>query len=192
MAHKLNEKDSAVRQAILDTASELFYAQGIRAIGVDTIVAKSGVAKASLYRWFPSKDHLIESYLQNIYESFWQWWDKQLEKHAAPEQQLRAVLRGIVRLLDRTDFRGCPSINATSELADPEHPGRRQSRANKTEMRRRLLVLCRALGIRQPRVLADQIMLLIDGAFASAHVLGSDGAHHELVSAAMSLVQVHR
>src|ERR1700738_1949873 len=86
--------DSA-RQRILDAAIPLFYQQGARAVGIDTVIAKSGVAKMSLYRSFRSKDELIAACLDERDKSYWQWFDAVLAKHPVnPREQLRGVIRG--------------------------------------------------------------------------------------------------
>src|SRR5438046_7493088 len=87
------EERVPVRQRILDTASEMFYRDGIRAVGIDAIIARSGVAKMSLYRNFPSKDALVTAWLEERNAFFWRRWDRAEAAHAgAPRAQLEAVL----------------------------------------------------------------------------------------------------
>ena len=90
----------SVRDRILNTARDLFYRDGARAVGVDTVVAQSGVAKTSLYRWFPSKDALIVAVLEEEAKDRWAGWDY-TAAHAPPEPRelLRAELAGIVRFV---------------------------------------------------------------------------------------------
>jgi AcrR family transcriptional regulator len=181
--------EMSARDKILLTASELFYREGIRAVGVDTIVEKSGVAKTSLYRWFPSKDALVAAFLEDQDRRFWQWWDKVLARHpGAPRDQLRALLAGMVKRIGSPQFRGCPFMNTTAEFADADHPGRLVARANRQEMRRRLTDLATTLGARDPASLANQLILLVNGAYAGAQVLGEVGTQQELVEAAETLI----
>ena len=181
--------EMSARDKILATASELFYREGIRAVGVDTIVEKSGVAKTSLYRWFPSKDALVAAFLQDQDRQFWLWWDKVVARHpGAPRDQLRALLAGIVKRMAHPQYRGCPFMNTTVEFAEEQHPGRVVARANRDEMRRRLTALAVAIGAREPARLTDQLSLLISGAYASAHVLGESGPQLQLLEAADTLI----
>src|SRR5882757_7413741 len=144
-----------VRETILATAMELFYRDGMRAVGVDTVVAASGVAKTSLYRWFPSKDALIAAVVAEQDRLFWQWWGRVEARHpGAPRDQLRAMLAGVVKRLRHPAFRGCPFLNLAAEFPDAGHPGRVVCRDNKRELRRWLAVLAAAIGAREPLRLA--------------------------------------
>ncbi len=81
---------TGARERILEVADELFYREGIRAIGVDTIIAKSSVAKTTLYRYFPSKDDLVVAYLEERNRRFWALFDSAVNKHPSdPKAQLR-------------------------------------------------------------------------------------------------------
>jgi AcrR family transcriptional regulator len=181
--------EPSARDKILATASELFYREGIRAVGVDTIVEKSGVAKTSLYRWFPSKDALVAAFLDDQNQRFWQWWDKVAARHPnAPREQFRALLSGMLKRLAHPQYRGCPFMNTTVEFAESQHPGRLVARANRQEMRKRLRELVSAMGVRDPDRLSDQLSLLITGAYASAQMLGGTGPQQELIGAAEALI----
>lgn len=182
----------SVRDRILNTARELFYREGVRAVGVDTVVAQSGVAKTSLYRWFPSKDALIAAVLEQEAQDRWNGWDRNLARSASsdPRDQLRAQLVGITRWVSSPKYRGCPFMNATSEFPDPAHPGRKVAREVADELRRRVRGLIdRIEGVRDPAALTDQIVLLIDGALTTAVCIGKDGPAQYLQSAAETLLQ---
>src|SRR6478609_289910 len=85
--------EPSARERLVETAIELFYQEGIRAIGIDTVVARSGVSKSSLYRTFASKDDLIAAFAEEENKRFWQWWDEIVERHAgAPSQQITSLL----------------------------------------------------------------------------------------------------
>ncbi|KGM33348.1 TetR family transcriptional regulator [Inquilinus limosus MP06] len=179
-----------MRETILATAMELFYREGVRAVGVDTVVAASGVAKTSLYRWFPSKDHLIAAVVAEQDRLFWEWWGRVEARHpGAPREQLRALLAGVVKRLRHPAFRGCPFLNLAAELPDADHPGRRICRDNKRELRCRLAALAESFGAREPQRLADQLGLLINGANAGWQVMGEEGGQDELIAAAEVLVE---
>src|SRR5882762_7765347 len=155
----------SARERILATASELFYREGIRAIGVDTVVERSGVSKTSLYRLFRSKDALIAAFAADRDRLFWAWWDRIEKQHAEdPRALLEALLSGIAQRIGHTAFRGCPFLNLATEFSDDHHPGRIVARGNKEEMRARLATLVARLGARDPNRTASQIALIINGA----------------------------
>jgi AcrR family transcriptional regulator len=184
------ERGTPVRDRILSTARELFYREGIRAVGVDTIVERSGVAKASLYHWFATKDELIARFLEHENAEFWAYWDKVAERHVGrPRDELTAHLRWITGYINGPKFRGCPFLNATAEFPDDAHPAREICRANKAELRRRLTGLAADSGVSRAEVLADQLVLLIDGAFANSQVLGKKGPSSGLAVAGTALLE---
>src|SRR5690606_28386252 len=92
----------SVRDRILNTARELFYREGVRGVGVDTVVAQSGVAKTSLYRWFASKDQLIASVIEAEAKARWDGWDRTAARCAdqSPRERLRAHLSAIVKFVE--------------------------------------------------------------------------------------------
>ena len=179
----------SVRGRILHTARELFYRNGIQAVGVDTVVAQSGVAKTSRYRWFPSKDALIVAVLEQEALDRWSGWDYTAARSGSdPRERLRAQLAGIVKYVTGPKYRGCPFMNVTAEFADAQHPARAVAREMMEELRRRVRTLVDPLNVRNPEELTDQLVMLIDGAFSSAQVFGKEGPHRLLVAAADALV----
>lgn len=189
-----NERAAAptesVRDRILNTARDLFYKEGARAVGVDTVVAQSGVAKTSLYRWFPSKDALIVAVLEQERKDRWAGWDKTAAlSDPEPRARLRAHLTGIARYVSSSHYRGCPFMNIISAFPDPNHPARQLAIDEMEELRRRLRGLVDNIsGVKNPEELTEQLMLLVDGAFSSAQALGKNGPQHFLVVAADALV----
>lgn len=155
-----------VREQLLAAAGDLFYQQGIRAVGVDEVVKQAGVAKVSLYRAFPSKDDLIVAYLEERDAEFWMRWDSVVE--GAPDAA--AALDGVVALLadaiDRPDYRGCPFANFTSEFPERDHAGRLVVERSKRELRSRLSALTAQRSDVSPEGLADALLLLAEGAFS--------------------------
>lgn len=181
----------SVRERILATAKELFYREGARAVGVDTVVAQSGVAKTSLYRWFPSKDALIAAVLEEEARERWEGWEYALQRASSdPRARLQAQMAAVVKYVSSSKFRGCPFMNVITEFPDPAHPGRIVAVGVSEELRRRVGVLVDALdGVREPVVLTNQLALLIEGAFAAAHAMGKDGPQSHLMSAAETLIE---
>ena len=179
----------SARERILATANELFYREGIRAIGVDTIVERSGVSKTSLYRLFESKDALIAAVAAEQDRSFWAWWDHLEEQHADdPRALLDALLSGIAERIGARAYRGCPFLNLTAEFSDQNHPGRIVARSNKQEMRARLATIVARLGAADPDRAASQLALVINGAYATGLIVEPADLRGELVDAARKLL----
>jgi AcrR family transcriptional regulator len=184
---------SDVRQRIMDTASNLFYTRGVRAVGVDLVVEASGVAKTSLYRHFPSKDDLVVAFLEREDLAFWKLWDEVAARHADdPAAELDAHMRWIGKRLSRANYRGCPQINVGAEFADPGHPAREVARQHMHALRKRLTDVARGLGAARPNDLAAQLCLLVNGAFVSASLLAPEEATRVLLAAARALVDSAR
>src|SRR5215831_14017788 len=115
---------SEARQRILETADRLFYQQGIRAVGIDRIIAEAGVAKMTFYTHFPSKDDLILAVLKRREESVLAFFRAAMERHdKKAKNPLRAFFAALKDFFEASGFRGCPFQNAAVELADPTHPG---------------------------------------------------------------------
>ena len=179
----------SARERILATASELFYREGIRVTGVDTVVEHSGVSKTSLYRLFDSKDALIAAFAAERDRLFWAWWDGVEEQHAEdPRALLEALLSGIAEKIGRPAYRGCPFLNLATELPDQNHPGRVVARDNKADMRARLATITAKLGVRDPNRTASQIALIINGAFVTGLVVEPADLREDLIDAAMKLL----
>ena len=181
--------EASASERILATVLTLFYSEGIRAVGVDMIVEKSGVSKTSLYRNFPSKDALIAAYAQAQDRRLWAWWDRLIARCPSddPRAQLAAILAGVARIASRPDFRGCPFLNLVTEFPDASHPGHVIAHANKDELRRRLILFTRALSARDPERAAEQIALLINGAYASARLAETAHLERHLVEAVTAI-----
>jgi len=179
----------SARQRILDTARELFYEHGFQAIGVDLIVERSGVAKATLYRHFPSKDDLIAGYLEDANRQFWQWFDEALAPDARPVDQLVGLFDAVQRLATDPSCLGCTFQVAAGEFPDPSHAGHEVALAHKRSVRARLAALARAAGVNDADELADGLMLLMDGAFAATRMYGRRSPARHVAAAARTLVQ---
>ena len=179
----------SARERILATASELFYREGVRAIGVDTVVERSGVSKTSLYRLFDSKDALIAAFAAEKGRLFWAWWDRLEEKHADnPRALLDALLSEIAQRIGHSAYRGCPFLNLATEFPDDNHPGHVAARSNKEELRARLAAIVAKLGARDPHRIASQIAMLINGALVSGLITQPADLRGDLVDAAMKLL----
>lgn len=155
----------------MSVAEDLFYREGIRATGVDRIVEMSGVSKTSLYRVFQSKDELIAAYAEAHDQRFWDRWDKAAEIYKnKPLAQLNAVLDGVAESIGRPTYRGCPFINLAIELPDENHPARIIAAASKTRLKTQLENLVAQLSVAHPGRVAEQILLLVNGAYANGSI----------------------
>src|SRR6266545_3180182 len=110
----------SARDRILDTASELFYRDGYQAVGIDTIIARSGVAKMTLYRHFRSKDDLIAAYLERSNAEFWAWLDGEIAAARSPRAKLIASFDATAKLASSVRCLGCTFQAAASEFPDRE------------------------------------------------------------------------
>ena len=181
--------DESARDKVFATARELFYREGFRAVGVDAVVAASGVAKTTLYRWFPTKDDLVVAVLDSRNEEFWAQWEATAERYTGrPREELLAQLKWISRSIASEESRGCAFLNAAAEFPDPSHAVRERVARNKQTLRRRVLSLCMAAGAKDAPLLADQLVLMIDGAFAGSEAMGKNGPAKALFRAAESAV----
>ena len=181
---------SSVRERILDTAAELFYQEGVRAVGVDLVVERSGVAKTSLYRHFTTKDDLVAAVLERDDANYWADWDKTATRHRnAPKDEITAHLKWIARDIAEPIYRGCPFLNVATEFPAPDHPARVVALRHKVELRRRLGTLAKQIGVARPDNLANQIALLIDGAYVYGQLANKEAAQ-PLVPAALALIAV--
>lgn len=180
---------SDVRDRILETASELFYRRGVRAVGVDLVVEKSGVAKTSLYRHFGTKDDLVAAFLEREDLDFWSTWDRVREQHPDdPRAELNAHFEWIGERVGRDNYRGCPQINTAAEFPEADHPARKVAETHMREMRRRLKTIAERLGVAAPDRLAGQLAVLINGAFVSMQLFEDDEATSLLRDAAHALI----
>lgn len=182
--------DMGTAEKVLSTASRLFYTNGVRAVGIEWIVAESGVAKTSLYRHFQTKDELVAAFLEREDREFWQQWDRAVAAAPAnPKAELMSLLDWIGKRVSRDGYRGCPQINVAAEFADPEHPARKIRRRHKVAMLERLRDIVGRIGVTQPDDTAVQLALLIDGAFTSDGRLSKTNAVRILQSGAEALLR---
>jgi AcrR family transcriptional regulator len=181
--------EPSARERLVSTATELFYQDGIRAVGIDTVLAKCGVAKSTLYRTFSSKDELIAAVAAEQNRRFWQWWDQVEQQNAgSPRQLIEALFIGVVEQISRSTFRGCPFINLATEFPGRTHPGTAIVCANKQTVRQRLRKSSAAIGARDPVRLGDQLALLMDGAYGQAITLGTSDLQEGLLRAVAHLI----
>ncbi len=160
--------ESAAR--ILASASELFYRDGIRAVGVDSIASESGVTKMTLYKHFGSKDRLVAAYLHARDEKWRDWVLRYVGARAGgPVERIMAVFDALGDWIESQDgMRGCAFVNASVELADRGHPAQVVIEDQKLWMREYLGRLVEEAGTEEPDKLAGQLLMLVEGATITA------------------------
>lgn len=179
-----------LQEHILQTASELFYSQGIKATGVDAIVKAAGTTKMSLYKYYPSKDDLVVAHLRKSREAML---NRILAGMAArggePKQQLLAVFAVFDELLANAAFRGCPFINASAEFAEADSPIQLASAEFADAFGKILADLARQAGAYDPEKLAKQLAMLISGAIVSEQMRRQSSAMATAAAAAEILIE---
>ena len=159
MAATLPSPKPLMKDRILESADRLFYLQGIRAVGVDTIAAEIGISKRTLYNHFPSKDALISAYLERRFVQ-----PKPSDK--PPAEQILGIFDSLERRFAAKDFRGCPFVNAVAELGAEDQSIRKIAIAFKESRRLWFRDLLIQLGVDGAEALATQLTLLVDGSIA--------------------------
>ncbi|MCA1436559.1 TetR/AcrR family transcriptional regulator [Bradyrhizobium sp. BRP20] len=148
-----------MKERILRTADKLFYLQGIRAIGVDTIAAEVGISKRTLYNHFPSKDALITAYLERRFVSA-------RPSDKPPAEQILGTFDSLEQRFAAKDFRGCPFVNAVAELGPGDRAVKKIAIAFKESRRLWFRDRLTELGVADAEALATQLVLLVDGSIA--------------------------
>ena len=177
-ASKPLPRPASARERIDRTAYELFSRHGIRAVGVDTISARSGVAKMTLYRHYPSKDDLALAFLRRR-EELWtrSWLQKEVERRGrTPAERLLAVFDVFEKWFRRHDFEGCSFIKVLLEHDDRGHPVRKASEAHIETIRAFLRQLAADAGVRDADAFARQLQMVMMGSIVAAHAGDRDAA----------------
>lgn len=159
---------SAARRRLLDTATRLFYAEGIRAVGIDRIIAEAGVAKATFYNHFPSKDDLVLAYIEEQ-DRLGRAAVAALPKQS-PRDMIAAIMGRISEAVVAGGWRGCPFLNAAAEYPDPKSPVRQAIDARRAWYHGALRELLEADGDPAPSVTASLLTALSDGLLEAAYL----------------------
>ena len=181
------------RQRILDTAYTLFSRRGIRAVGIDEVIARAGVAKATLYKHFPSKDDLVLAFLERR-EQLWSrdWVETEARRRGAtPEAQLLAIFDLFDEWFRRDDFEACSFINVLLEINDREHPVGRAAAIHLGNVRAIVRALAEEADLRDPAGFAHSCAILMKGSIVAAAEGDVDAAHRGK-RMAMLLLDQHR
>ena len=171
-------RSASARERIDQTAYELFSRHGIRAVGVDTISARSGVAKMTLYRHYPSKDDLALAFLRRR-EELWtrSWLQQEVERRAhTPAERLLAVFDVFEKWFRRRDFEGCSFIKVLLEHGDRGHPIRKAAQTHIETIRAFLKQLAADAGVRDADAFARQLQMVMMGSIVATHAGDRDAA----------------
>lgn len=182
-------KRSEARERLLATATEIFYADGIRTVGVDRIIAEAGVTKATFYRHFPSKEDLVLAYLRAAHLAIRAEVEAAAEG-AEPFGLLRAIAGGVAQDVCRPGFRGCAFINAGAEYADPDSPVRRMVDEHRAWFQQVLVSAFAAAGHVEPGAPADHFALLRDGAMVRGYLSDPVAAGEMLLRGVEGMIRV--
>ena len=158
------------RERLLDAAYQLFSTRGVQAVGIDTIIQRSGVARQTMYRNFDSKQDLVLAFLQRR-EELWtrRWLQDTVQRAAAdPGARLLAIFDTFDRWFHEPGFEGCSFINVMLEYPDPEHPVHRACAAHLAEIRRYVAELADLAGVRDPDSFARDWHVLMKGSIVAA------------------------
>jgi AcrR family transcriptional regulator len=181
---------ASARERILEAASQLFEQSGIQATGVDSLIKSAGVAKATFYRHFPSKDDLVVAWLRDPRT---RWMDRvraQVEaSRPEPGEAIPSFFEAVVEWLEAEGYRGCPYLNTAIEIGEPTHPARVVIREYLQEVEDYLADLAAAAGYRHPRMLATELHTLLAGAISLAVARRSGASALIAREAALSLLK---
>jgi AcrR family transcriptional regulator len=183
MKTKITPKDK-----LLQTAIRLFYEEGYRAIGVDTIAAESGIGKMTLYRHFPSKDDLLLAYLKDRNEGFWNNFEQVTQDAPTAREKLLAFFEFLQNFVQSPMCHGCPFLNLATEYPEKAYVGHQLAIEHKQSVRVRFRQLAKEAGAMKPDILADQLFLLMDGTFMSSRMFGEKNPATHVAEAARILI----
>ena len=183
---------ASARDRIFSAARQLFYKNGIRAVGVESIASEAQTTKMSLYRSFSCKDDLVVEYLRESVREYWEWLDEIVAQHPGDARAaLQAIFDSQARKACTCDTRGCAIGNASVELTEPNHPAREVVTEFNRQKLERITQLCAQAGYKDPGALARGLFLLMDGAYMSLLSLGSTGPTAALPQAARAMMEGH-
>ncbi len=163
-------KPPRARQRLLDAAYELFSQHGIRAVGIDSIIQRSGVARMTLYRHFASKDELVLAFLEDREQRWTRHWlqDEVERRGSCPSDRLLAIFDVFDAWFRQPDFEGCSFINVLVEFADPSEAINRASRDYLAHIRAYVEELAAGAGVVDPTAFARQWHILMKGSIIAA------------------------
>ncbi|MCY9783076.1 TetR/AcrR family transcriptional regulator [Nocardiopsis sp. EMB25] len=176
---------------ILAVASELFYSRGINTVGMELVAERASVTKKTIYDRFGSKRELVVAYLRARDERWRAYLTDYLTGAHTPHARVIATFDALHSWMGRENPRGCAMVNAYTELADPEHPGRAVAEGQKRWLRDLLTGFVAQAGADDPAALAESLAMLHEGAVVARSVLGETNAALTARAAAETLMSAH-
>jgi AcrR family transcriptional regulator len=160
------------RDRLLETAAGLFYAEGIKGVGVDRILSEAGTTRATMYRHFPGKEALVAAYLEREDAIIRGYFAAAAEAGGTPAELVAAVINGIAEDATRYHRRGCPFINAAAEYPDSDGEVRGIIERHRTWFRSTLAAALRSASVADPDQIAASLVLLRDAALVGVYLDG--------------------
>ncbi|SMH49015.1 transcriptional regulator, TetR family [Rathayibacter oskolensis] len=182
--------ESVARERLLGTAVELFYREGIHAVGVDRVLTEAGVTRATFYRYFPGKEDLVRAYLGVEDATIRGAFERAGEQSEDPKVLLGLVIDGLSDDIARLHTRGCPFINAAAEYPDPGSAVRRDVTVHREWFRSTLESLLAAADVDEPAAAAAQLVLLRDAAMVGGYLDGWERVRPVFVATARRAAQL--
>jgi AcrR family transcriptional regulator len=177
------------RDELVQKALGAFYRNGFHATGMDMLASETGISKTSMYKHFRTKEDLILAVLRLRDERFRNWLYRRMEELAdTPRDQLIAMFDALEEWFDEPGYRGCLFIKASSEYQDSSHPIHMQSADHKRMLERHVTELAQKAELRNPDLLARQLLLLKEGAIVTAHLGHTENPAQNAKTAAAALI----
>lgn len=194
MAAKPTRRSAAdTRAHVLAVAQRLFYWQGIHSTGIDKVAAEAQVAPTTLYRLFDSKDDLVAAYVTSNAEPYKVWVTEATRPElGSPRQRILALFDALTEQVQPDRCRGCPFLMTLAEFPDSRHPARIEAVTTKAWVRKHLRKLTAELAVgtqvTDPDALADQLVIVMEGVYATVQALGADGPAQQARALAATLL----
>jgi AcrR family transcriptional regulator len=183
--------EGSARDRLLAAATELFYAEGVHTVGIDRVIERAGVAKASLYSTFGSKEELVRAYLARLAEGRQRRITERIARYDDPRDRILAIFDQLGERIALPTFRGCAFINASAEGPRGETKVTRACSDSRTWLRELFIALAREAGAADPTALGRQLVLLFDGATICAAMDGDLDAAAVARATAVTLLDQH-
>lgn len=179
---------TSMRERLVGAASELFYAEGLRAVSVDKVIERAGTTKVTFYRHFKSKDDLVVAHLELRARQERDGIEGAIgEADGDPDRVFQLIAAQLGEFACMQGFRGCPFINAAAEYPDPESAIRKAVHAHRGWCKDTFRAIVEPLGVEDPRAVADDLMLIRDGAMVAGYLDSTEALEASFLRSARAL-----
>jgi len=186
------KSEGSARDRLLAAANELFYKEGVRTVGIDRVIEHAGVAKASLYSTFGSKEELVRAYLQHRVEGRVRRISQRIAGLEAPRERILAVFDVLGEAITDPTYRGCAFINASAEGAREENKVSQVCADWRGWLRALFVELARDLGAADPEALGRRLVMLYDGATVAASMDRDPGSAARAKEMAVAMLDAEK